>query len=842
MAGPRQAQPIPLQFLPGLYTNETDHGASGRWIRGNNVRWKDGLPEKLGGYELYDLVDPEGELVNYMGKVRSVWEWDSLDSETWIAFGTSCKLYLINRGVLYDITPMRRQVTLIDAITTQVVDDPAADDHYGAIGVWIQAEGPDLSTTFLDSGPYGTVITPFNAASITATNPESGIGALDCDGNKYLSVPKTLGGPMDVGVGDFTIEMWVRFDAIGGTQEFMDTGGFGNGNGIRLYLSGPNITCQCSFFHGWFDLFAPALIIANVWNHVAVCKQGNNGYLALNGVVIPQIGGMTGSFSFGPAMHFGGTGYPFSFSGPIGAMDEIKVTKGFALYTGAYTPPTVPQRGVLTAPVVDVGHGAQDGDHIRISGASTVGGIDINGEHNILQVIDLDNYIIELSDAPLSSATGGGTFSIQYDISCGLESAGPLYGYGVGPYGEETYGTARSSSTFIGQSRVWSLDNWGEDLLASPNGETLYVWRRTTGPDSRAVAVVGAPENIERMMVGPDDRHVIAFGTNLASTNQHDKMFVRWSKGDDYATWLASASNDAGSKRLDMGSRLITAVKTNNGILAFTDRALYFVSLVGGTDVYQITSRGATVEIISPEAVVDVDGVPFFMARNDFYYFDGTLNILPCDIRTQIFGTKTQPGINQAMAGKVHVRLVKEFNEIWWSFPEFGETENSAAAIYNYKLKCWYYSNIPREAGNDASPAYDRLPYAFYNNRFWMHEIGNDGDDGDGYVEALPAFIESNQNDVMEGGVEIRMSRLIPDFDNLDGGPVEISILGKERPQAAVTVTDGPRLIFSDTEEVHPDLRIRQIAIRIESKDDLGVAWRMGSWSAYVVPTTRKSK
>lgn len=619
MAGPRQAQPIPLEFLPGLFTNETDRGAKNRWIDGDNVRWDDGLAQKIGGFELVPLLSPEdGETeITYMGRARSTWEWDSLDGETWIAFGTACKLYLVNRGVLYDITPMRAQFTAVDAFST-------------------------------------TNLSP----------------------------------------------------------------------------------------------------IVNV---------------------------------------------------------------------------NIP------------GHGAQDGDHFRLQSQVIVGGLTLPiGEYTVTAVVDLDNFTITRPTNATSTATSVGSVTVQFDISCGLESDGPLYGYGVGQYGEETYGTARTTSTYIGKLRVWSLDNWGEDLLCSPNGETLYVWRRTTGPDSRAIAIPNAPANIERMMVGPDDRHVLAFGTNLVSTGVHDRMFVRWCKGDDYNTWISSSTNDAGSKRLDTGSRLITAVKTNNGILLFADKALYFVSVIGGTDVYQIRLVAQTVEVISPEAVIDVDGVVYFMAFGDFYRWNGVLERMECDIRTMIFGTPTVPGLNEAMASKIHARVVKEFNEIWWSFPEDGETENSAAAIYNYALRCWYYSSIPRECGRQSSPSLSRQPYAFFNNRMWIHEEGVNGATNVGVEAPLVGFIKSSQREVLDGALEIRISKMIPDFDSLLGS-VNLYMQGRERPQSAVEKERGPFAITSTTEFVNPDIRVRQVGLYVESVD-LDCSFRMGTWSAYGVPVGRKAR
>lgn len=616
MAGPRQAPPIPLEFAEGLYTNDTDRGAKGRWIDGDNVRWSDGLPEKIGGYELSLLTDADGvTTVTYMGKVRSTWEWDSLDGETWIAFGTACKLYLINRGVLYDITPMRAQYTAVNAFS---------------------------------------------------------------------------------------------------------------------------------------------------------------------------------------AVHF----FP-------------------------------------TVTVNIPGHDAQEGDHFRIQSVVNVGGLTLPiGEYEVTSVVDLDHFTITMGSNATSTATSVGTVTVQFDISCGLESDSALYGYGVGAYGSGTYGTARGSSDFIGKMRTWSLDNWGEDLLASPSGGTLYEWKRTNGPDSRSTQVIGAPANIERMIVGPDDRHVIALGSNLESTGVHDKMFTRWCAGDDYTVWNKLSTNDAGSKRLDSGSRLITGVKTRNGILNFTDKAIYFTSLLGGTDVYSIAPLGYSPEIISPEAGIDIDGTVYFMCVSDFYKWSGQIEVMECDIYTKVFGTKDEPGLNRDMMNKVHVRVIHEFNEIWWSYPSFGSVENDSVAIYNYKSKCWYYSSIPREAGRSSSPSLDRQPYAFYNGNFWLHEAGVDGATSDGTPAPMYSFIKSSQREALDGALEVRISKMIPDMDAIQE-TFQITIQGRERPQAD-EVTDGPYDVAFDTEVICPDLRVRQVGILVES-EVLGGFFRMGTWTAYGTIVSRKS-
>ncbi len=608
MAGQRQVDYTPLEFQPGLFTRRSARQSGNRWRDGDNVRWIGGLAEKMGGFVERVVKDPDGNVATYYGKARSIHEWDSLDGQNWIAFGTQCKLYVLNNDVLYDITPQRRQAYINNGIST------------------------------------------------------------------------TSGSPI-------------------------------------VTINDPN-------------------------------------------------------------------------------------------------------------------HDAQAGDHFTIEGGSAVGGITLGGEYTITDVLDQDRFTITVTTNASSTATGGGTATLRYDISCGLESDGLLYGYGVGDYGEEEYGTPRSTSTFKGFARVWSLDNWGEDLMASPNGGSLYVWRKNTGPQSKATRVPNAPENIEHMLVGPDGRHVLALGTNLASTGQQDRMFMRWTEGDDYDAWIISETNDAGSKRLDTGSRLITAVKTNRQILLFTDKAVYTTSLVGGNDVYETVIAARAPTIISKNAGVDVDGIVYFMAQDDFYYFDGTLRPLNCDILDKVFGTPTTPGINRAMQSKVAVRLVREFNEIWWSYPSGNSVENNATAVYNYLDKSWTFSSTPRECGIDKSAFYE-FPVALSAGKVYLHETGADAD-----TLPLPSYLESWEWEVLAGSMALEISRLQGDFPIITGD-LTVTLFGRNRDKA--TRDTGPARVFnSANRERTPKFKKQQLGFRIENAT-LGTRWRMDMWRAKLIPHGRPS-
>lgn len=483
--------------------------------------------------------------------------------------------------------------------------------------------------------------------------------------------------------------------------------------------------------------------------------------------------------------------------------------------------------------VSDPGHEAQDGDHILIKDASAVGGITLDGEYEVVQAIDLDTYIVEHSIPATATTTGGGAVIIDYDISCGLETDGTLSGFGTGDYGEGTYGTPREDSTFGGFARVWALDNWGEDLLASPNGETLFWWDRTNGPNSRAVIRLNAPPNIEFMLVGPDERHVIAFGTNLLSgdgtgvNGEQDKMFVRWCEGDDFDAWLITDENDAGSKRLDNGSKIVTAVKTRTQILVFTNNHLYGLSLVGGLDVYDFLPLGACLPPVSKMAVVDVDGIVYWMGKTDFYYFDGTIHVLPCEINSYVFDKRT--GINREMASKVHGRISRDFTEIRWSFCSLDNEENDREAVYNWTEKCWYPSSMARESGLDTNVFYD-VPVAFKDGRMFLHETGVDLEDDDPMV----SFTESFEGEIAMGAYDMLLHELIPDFERLEGS-LDVTVFGRNFPQEPREELDAVTMDINTATLQDVGFCKRNIGFHVESHE-VGDDWRMNNWRVSVGP------
>lgn len=478
--------------------------------------------------------------------------------------------------------------------------------------------------------------------------------------------------------------------------------------------------------------------------------------------------------------------------------------------------------------VTDVGHDSVDGaSHVVFHNATVVGGITISGEYEVETVIDLDHYTIRHSSNASSTTTGGGTVYAEYELNCGLESDGILDGFGTGDYGEGTWGTPREDSTFGGSARVWALDNFGEDLLASPNGEGLYHWDRTFGGDARAVRLENAPANIEWMLVGPDDRHVFAFGANLVSTGTQDKMFIRWCVGDDFDDWVATDTNDAGSKRLDTGSKLITAVKTRTNIIAWSDKALYAGNPVAGTDVVEWVPLGRVQPIISKNAAIEIDGVIYWMGEDDFYMYDGTISTLPCDMRQYVFSE-----INRPMQSKVYCRYIREFNEIRWHFTSIYAEENDRTAIYNTRERCWYPSSIRRECGLDRVGFYGK-PASFYDERTFLDEDGTD----EGTDEALIAFLETFDGEIAAGAWDMEVAKMIPDFKELEGS-IDVQLFGRQRPQESLLYSRLANVTSSTGEFTLPFKR-KRIGMHLES-NDMGDHWRMDTWQTRIVPHGRR--
>lgn len=523
--------------------------------------------------------------------------------------------------------------------------------------------------------------------------------------------------------------------------------------------------------------------------------------------------------------------------------------------------------------VNDVNHRAATGDHITVLGPITLGGIVINGPYTITAVIDPSNYTIQAATPATSSAgPGGGAISIQYDIACGLAINGEIYGYGTGRYGMGTYGTPRPTNDGVqARMRIWSLQNWGEDLVASYTDGEIYWWDKTTGPNSRAQLLVNAPTSVQRIVVNADLQYLIALGASDVGTGIADKMNVRWCSESDLQDWIPvelPVENTAGGQRLNFGNRMVTGLMSNNTLLAWSDTQLYQMQFVGLPNVFGFFEKGKCY-IVGPNAAVDVNGVAYFMGFDDFYAYDGQLRILPCDVWEHVFGvTGTESwAFDRTQSDSTYCSSYFSKSEVTWFY-----LRNDGEVGYvtlNYGENCWYYGLMERTAYHDVSPAmtgYFETPYAINDGILYQHEIGLDEVEP-GTTNAMDYFLESwdigSQSDK-----PVLINSIVPDFPIVEGElalikGLQFYLIPREYPNQPDNDTadgfprKGPFVVVPSTNKQDVRALGTQTALRIEAARAtwtgepggggthtnaivFGQWWRMGLWQALATPYGRR--
>jgi hypothetical protein len=325
-------------------------------------------------------------------------------------------------------------------------------------------------------------------------------------------------------------------------------------------------------------------------------------------------------------------------------------------------------------------------------------------------------------------------------------------------------------------------------------------------------------------------------------------MFIAWSDQEQPQVWYPTIVNQAGSYRLTYGSRIITAIKTRQEVLIFTDTALYSQQFLGAPYVYGFNPLSVDITIVGPNAAITTNGVTYWMGQDKFYAYSGVVNTLPCALRQYVFDD-----INSNQWSLVCCGTNEKYNEVWWFYPSSSSTFNDRYVVYNYLEKIWFYGNMPRSAWLDSHIVGD--PLGSVNYCIVQHESGAD----DGSVnppQPIDAYIETSDFDIGDGGYQFSfVKRLIPDMDfigSVNANP-SVSLILKARNYPGIGLnTDAMQStsgtisgqevttqVYDYTNQVWVRLRGRQLAFRIESTD-LGVKWQAGVNRIEIQPDGRK--
>jgi hypothetical protein len=496
-----------------------------------------------------------------------------------------------------------------------------------------------------------------------------------------------------------------------------------------------------------------------------------------------------------------------------------------------------------TVTINDTSHGANEGDFVTISGATATGGVpaaDINKEHQVVGTPSGNAYNIVVDTAATSTVSGGGaSVQCEYQINVGLDVSIGGTGWGADGWGEGGWGEAGDTTIGENQIRIWSHDNFGEDLLICPRNGMIYYWDKSSGLSTRAVEIgtlSGAnhtPTIATEIMVSDTDRHVIAFGVNRQGESTHDKMYIRWGDTESVTQWETLNTNAAGGLTLSNGSEIVTALQARNEILVWTDAALYSFRFVGGNFVFGAFLIDSKVSLIGPKAKTQVNNVVYWMGKENFYRYDGTVSPIPCFIRDYVFSD-----INLSESTKVYCSTNLAFNEVIWLYPSASSSEIDRYACYNYVEDLWFFGTMVRTAWIDRQNR-DFPQAAASDGLLYDHENGMD--DGESNPPgAISSYIEGSSVDIDDGYRFPFIRRLIPDISFRDSSAASPSVTLTIKPEnfpgsttgagdaKTVTATSVGGADEQYTGDLHIRVRGRAIKYRIESATT-GVTWRSGT-------------
>lgn len=512
--------------------------------------------------------------------------------------------------------------------------------------------------------------------------------------------------------------------------------------------------------------------------------------------------------------------------------------------TGAGDVTFAATNGSSTVTITDTAHGAVQNDFVTFSGAASLGGNVIaavlNQEYQIATIVNANSYTITAKDtsgdtvtANASDSGNGGSSTVgAYQINIGLDVYVSGTGWGVDTWDSSTWGSTSSLSA-TNQLRLWSMDNFGEDLIINPRAGGVYYWDNTNGLNTAAVALTAlsganlAPTKGLQVIVSDVDRHVLVLGADPiesgARSGAIDPLLIAFSDQENAAEWEPLSTNTAGSLRCSAGSEIIGGLRARQETLIWTDVALYSLQFIGPPLTFGLNIINEGVSLVGPNCAVNTPAGVFWMDRKGFYRYSGTVQNVPCTVQAYVYDD-----LNQLQSSQFFGFLNKEFNEVGWFYCSSSATVIDRYATYNYVDNNWSIgqlsrtawidegiSTVPIAAGKDSSTPY-----------LYKHEVGNDADGS--AMESV--YIQSGDFDIGDGEDFQFIRRMIPDVDftGSGGSTQALNAVLKVRNYPGDSFTTNQTTSFTgSTTQIDMRARGRQAALRFEAEAE-GVGFRLG--------------
>ena len=536
--------------------------------------------------------------------------------------------------------------------------------------------------------------------------------------------------------------------------------------------------------------------------------------------------------------------------------------------------------GSPTCTITKSAHGLSVGDIVQLDNVTLPGGTGFSNsdfEDKNFQVITVPTngtFTITQSSNATGTVSTGGSLSLKPYEPVGPRAQTYGYGWGVSSWGGGGWGQAASASSVALEPGLWSLDNFGEVLIATiANGKT-FTWNggaaspltNRASTTTTNFSTANNPTASRVTLVSPTTRHLIhlATETTIGNTTTQDDMFIRFSNQEGIDTYAPSATNTAGTQRLQDGTKIVGALKAKESILIWTDNALYTMKFIGAPFTFGFEQVGTNCGLIGKNAAIEIDGVAFWMSPKGFFAFDGTVRSLPCSVEDHVF-----ENIDTTKGQQINAGLNNLFTEVVWYYPSSGSEYNDKYVIYNYGESSltkvpggvWYTGTEARTSWVDATiypkpfaTKYDSTSDGTFpaivgqsdlgQTTLFEHEIGTDQVNPNGTTTTVTSFIKSYDIDLesrmrrtAQGGVAsgavageffLALRRFVPDFKTLAGN-CKISLGIKRYPQDNQTTTAlSPFTVNSNTLKKDTRARGRFLNIKIEN-DAASESWRFGT-------------
>jgi len=498
-------------------------------------------------------------------------------------------------------------------------------------------------------------------------------------------------------------------------------------------------------------------------------------------------------------------------------------------------------------------HGRQTGDFVFFTSTATIGGNILLGTSTYqVSVNNANTFAITVATTASVAQSSSGNGHIHYLLKTGVSNAATGLGYGAASYqatvcASDTRAwnqpTTVGASDFSSEITQWSLDNWGEDVLANRRKGSIYYWDTTATTPARAILVSGAtnstPTTVDSIIVSPNDRHLISlgvneFGTTASPSGTYNPMTVRWSDQEDYTNWVPSISSTSGEVIIADGTKIVGARRSRNAINIWTDNSLWSMTFVGPPFTFQFAQLGTNCGSIAQHAAVDYDGRTVWMGYDNFYTFDGQVKSLDCTVRRYIFDR-----LNMSQKDKIFCGINSEFKEVIWLYPSTNATECDSYVVWSPDENYWSYGDSIFTTFADKTVFGNTITTGVASavNKLYNNEV-QDMYTADG--AAMSSFIESADFDIDSGNEVMFLNRVIPDF-NLSDGSLTFSIKTKDFPESSTVreKPNPPHTVTNSTAKIDMRARGRQGRVRV-SCNSTNTSWKWGSIRLAIQPDGRR--